>query len=115
MMHNRIVNMLAVAGMAMSALGFSKAFDRVGDRWSFDIPAGTDPMEAKFTTPYHPVRVAELHPGVIVGVAGVEGQALWCAPGASIRLTSPSPSTRVLCRRSRADSSSRATRRCRCS
>ena len=36
-------------------------------------------MEAKFTTPYHPVRVADLHPGVIVGVAGVEGQALWCA------------------------------------
>ena len=88
MMHNRIVNMLAVAGMTMSTLGFSKAFDRVGDRWNFDIPAGTDPMEAKFTTPYHPVRVAELHPGVIVGVAGVEGQALWCAPGASIRLPS---------------------------
>lgn len=88
MMHNRIANMLAIAGMAMSAFGFSKAFDRVGDRWNFDIPAGTDPMEAKFTTPYHPVRVAELHPGVIVGVAGVEGQALWCAPGASIRLPS---------------------------
>ena len=88
MMHNRIANMLTVVGMAMSAFGFSKAFDRVGDRWNFDIPAGTDPMEAKFTTPYHPVRVAELHPGVIVGVAGVEGQALWCAPGASIRLPS---------------------------
>ena len=59
MMHSRIISMLAVVGMAMSALGFSKAFDRVGDRWSFDIPSGTDPMEAKFTTPYHPVRVAE--------------------------------------------------------
>jgi len=35
MMHNRIVNVLAVVGMTMSALGFSKAFDRVSDRWNF--------------------------------------------------------------------------------
>ena len=35
MMHNRIVNMLAAVGMATSALGFSKAFDRVSDRWNF--------------------------------------------------------------------------------
>ena len=34
MMHNRIVNMLAAVGMATSALGFSKAFDRVSDRWN---------------------------------------------------------------------------------
>ena len=76
---------------ALSALEASPAAGRIGDRWSFDIPAGTDPMEAKFTTPYHPVRVAELHPGVIVGVAGVEGQALWCAPGASISLFQITP------------------------
>ena len=88
MMGNRIVCVLAAAGMVMSALGFSKAFDRVGDRWSFDLPPGADPMEARFTTPYNPQRVAELHPGVIVGVPGVEGQAFWCAPGTSIRLPS---------------------------
>ena len=88
MMDKRIICMGAVAGIVMSTLGFSKAFDRVGDRWSFDLPAGTDPMEARFTTPYNPQRVAELHPGVIVGVPGVEGQAFWCAPDTSIRLPS---------------------------
>ncbi|MBQ6009476.1 MAG: hypothetical protein IJL17_13120, partial [Kiritimatiellae bacterium] len=87
-MNTRMICMATAVALALPALEASPAAGRVGDRWNFDIPAGTDPMEAKFTTPYHPVRVAELHPGVIAGVAGVEGQALWCAPGASIRLPS---------------------------